>query len=482
MGAVYEAIDQRLDTTVALKETLFSDERLRKQFEREARLLARLHHPALPRVSDHFSEGDGQFLVMQFIPGDDLFEMMNRKRGPFPADQVLTWADQLLDALDYLHTQDPQIIHRDIKPQNLKLTSRGQIILLDFGLAKGQAGEISRITTSASIFGYTPNYAPLEQIQGLGTDSRSDLYSLAATIYHLMTGVKPPDGLTRAAALVNGQPDPLVPASAANFAVAREVDQVLAKAMAQNREQRYANALEMRRALKDSEQASTVVDRGEAQTMLFPQPAPTVAIPTHTAVRQQTVPAGETTVVRPSPRGRVVPVAISAAVLLIVACGALGFYMLQSRGDEPVAQVNTVAPSPQNPVVHTPSIPQTSPSPEKTEPDPAPTQQTKPQRNEEPRKEPTPKAETKAEAEADSHDPDVQVDLEAPVPPEFQQPRIQVKRLPGGTVIRTLPDGTQLITMRDGMRVLITKDGEKKILSPPRPARRRPPPVPSPEP
>ena len=122
MGAVYEAVDQRLDTTVALKETLFADERLRKQFEREARLLARLHHPALPRVSDHFSEDDGQFLVMQFIPGDDLSEMMTRKRGPFPANQVLTWADQLLDALDYLHTQDPQIVHRDIKPQNLKLT------------------------------------------------------------------------------------------------------------------------------------------------------------------------------------------------------------------------------------------------------------------------------------------------------------------------------------------------------------------------
>ncbi|HEX5876274.1 MAG TPA: hypothetical protein VFY60_16610, partial [Pyrinomonadaceae bacterium] len=293
---------------------------------------------------------------------------------------------------------------------------------------------------------------------------------------------KPPDALTRAAALVNGQADPLVPAGAANSAVAREVDQVLAKAMAQNREQRYANALEMRRALKDSEQASTVVDRGEAQTMLFPQPAPTVAIPTHTAVRQQTVPAGETTVVRPSSRGRVVPVAISAAVLLIVACGALGFYMLQSRSDEPVAQVNTVAPSPQNPVVHTPSVPQASPSPEKAEAAPVPTQQTRPQR-EEPRKEATPKAETRVEAEAEAHDENERDDPDVPLPPEFQQqPRVQVKRLPGGTVIRTLPDGTQLITTREGMRMLITKDGVKKILSPPRPGRRRPPPVPSPEP
>ena len=120
----------------------------------------------------------------------------------------MTWGDQLLDALDYLHTQEPQIVHRDIKPQNLKLTSRGQIILLDFGLAKGQTAGVSVVTT-ASIFGYTPNYAPLEQIQGFGTDARSDIYALSATLYHLMTGVKPPDALTRAAALVNGEKDPL---------------------------------------------------------------------------------------------------------------------------------------------------------------------------------------------------------------------------------------------------------------------------------
>src|SRR5713226_8767869 len=95
MGAVYEALDQRLDTTVALKETLFAEERLRKQFEREARLLARLHHQALPRVSDHFSEGDGQFLVMQYIAGDDLFEMLTRRKDPLPQEEVLLWGEQL---------------------------------------------------------------------------------------------------------------------------------------------------------------------------------------------------------------------------------------------------------------------------------------------------------------------------------------------------------------------------------------------------
>src|SRR2546429_4564341 len=157
MGTVYEALDQRLDTIVALKECHFVEERLQKQFEREARLLARLRHPAMTKVFDHFGENDGQFLVMEFIAGEDLFEMIRAGRAPFPLTDVLRWADQLLDALDYLHTQSPPIIHRDIKPQNLKLTGRGQIILLDFGLAKGFIGQISQVTESGSIFGFTPN-------------------------------------------------------------------------------------------------------------------------------------------------------------------------------------------------------------------------------------------------------------------------------------------------------------------------------------
>jgi serine/threonine protein kinase len=491
MGAVYEAIDQRLDTTVALKETLFADERLRKQFEREARLLARLHHPALPRVSDHFSEGDGQFLVMQFIPGDDLSEMMNRKRGPFPADQVLTWADQLLDALDYLHTQDPQIIHRDIKPQNLKLTARGQIILLDFGLAKGQAGEISRVTTSASIFGYTPNYAPLEQIQGLGTDSRSDLYSLGATLYHLMTGVKPPDALTRAAALVNGQPDPLLKASEANPAIAPEVDHVLVKAMAQSREQRYASASEMQKALHATEQASTIVNRGEAKTMLFPPPATTVATPTQTVARHKTVTAtaGDTTVVRPASRRRVLPWALSAAALLVLACGVFGFYALQKRNTD-VVQVTNSTPSPiESPAVNAPTVAPLGnqnnhqPVQEATnKATPAPKKPEKTARKDE-KKNPEPDEQPRVEVDPQGHEeqpPDV------PTPPNFRGPgrprRGQIEMLPGGVMIRHFPDGSQIITTANGMRVMITRDGKRQVLSPARPNRRRAIPEPAPTP
>src|SRR6266545_2250428 len=269
MGAVYEALDQRLDTVVALKETLFTDEKLRKQFEREARLLARMHHQALPRVSDHFNEGDGQFLVMQYITGEDLAEMLTQRNSPFSQEEVLRWGDQLCDALDYLHTQDPQIIHRDIKPQNLKLTARGQVVLLDFGLAKGSAGQMSVVTTSASIFGYTPNYAPLEQVQGLGTDSRSDIYSLAATLYHLMTSVKPPDALSRASAVVNGLPDPLVLANHLNAAVSASVANVLAKAMSQKRDDRFATA----NAMRDAMRVAAEHPSGDAETLVTRAPA-----------------------------------------------------------------------------------------------------------------------------------------------------------------------------------------------------------------
>lgn len=509
MGAVYEAIDQRLDTTVALKETLFAEERLRKQFEREARLLARLHHPALPRVSDHFSEGDGQFLVMQFIPGDDLSEMMNRKRGPFPADQVLTWADQLLDALDYLHTQDPQIVHRDIKPQNLKLTSRGQIILLDFGLAKGQAGDISRVTTSASIYGYTPNYAPLEQIQGLGTDTRSDLYSLGATLYHLMTGVKPPDALTRAAALVNGQPDPLTPASVANPAIARDVDDVLAKAMAQSRDQRYATAADMRRALHETDQASTVVDRAEANTVLLPSPAKTLAAPTHALTNHATVRTGETTVVRPiqnRPGMRVLPWALSLAGLLVLACGVFAFVALQKRNNNLVQVTSTPTPVASPAVAEPTAAPSAAPTAEpsateKEKPQPTQAQDTaadkssatkdeRAARDAEKRiRDEERRAREEDKRNRQAQDPDVNVDVpehaetpNVPRPPNVsgpnRQPRMETQVLPGGVVMRKFPNGSQIISMPDGTRVFVSPEGTRTVIPPAskRPNRRQQPP------
>jgi serine/threonine protein kinase len=266
MGAVYVATDQRFGSTVALKETFFDEPGLRKAFEREARLLNHLRHPALPRVSDHFAEDEGQFIVMEFIAGDDLAEKLRERGGAFPLSEVLNWADQLLDALDYLHTQEPPIIHRDIKPQNLKLTPRKHIVLLDFGLAKGTLAHQAAGTATKSVFGYSRNYAPLEQIQGAGTDPRSDLYSLAATLYHLMTNVTPPDALARATAVLNGQPDPLILANEVHPQVTPAVAEIISKAMAQNAGLRPQTAAEMRELMREAARQVHSVARDTSAT------------------------------------------------------------------------------------------------------------------------------------------------------------------------------------------------------------------------
>src|SRR6266480_6292655 len=265
MGAVYEAIDQRLGKTVALKETLSSEPSMRKQFEREARLLASMQHPALPQVSDHFVEGNRAFLVMQFIAGVDLARIISQQPGPFPRDQVIAWADQLLDALIYLHSRDRQVIHRDIKPHNLKLTASGQIALLDFGLARAQPSDPS-VTSSQAFFGYTKHYAPLEQIQDQRTDPRTDIYALGATLYHLLTGIKPPDAMVRATALANSEPDPLRPANKVHEAVGPEIAAILNKAMAQEANHRYVSANEFREAFRRMGRAQqTEVNAGETR-------------------------------------------------------------------------------------------------------------------------------------------------------------------------------------------------------------------------
>jgi eukaryotic-like serine/threonine-protein kinase len=260
MGAVYVATDERFGSTVAIKETLCMDDNFRKAIEREARLLNSLKHTALPRVSDHFLEDEGQFLVMEYIPGEDLMFILERDEKPFPVETVLTWADQLLDALDFLHGQENPVVHRDIKPQNLKVTTRGQIILLDFGLAKGNPTDAGHQTAAKSIFGYSRNYASLEQIQGTGTDPRSDLYSLAATLYHLMTGVVPEDALTRAMSVLSGQDDPLVPASSLRPEISRGVAGVLQKALALNAGARPDTAAEMRQMFREPENYAYLAD------------------------------------------------------------------------------------------------------------------------------------------------------------------------------------------------------------------------------
>jgi serine/threonine protein kinase len=253
MGEVYLAIDQRLGNHVALKRTYFTDDEvLAIAFEREARTLANLRHKALTKVSDHFVENEEQFLVMEYISGEDLTKRLEVAKKAFPMNWVLFWADELLDALAYLHAQEPQIIHRDIKPQNLKLTADNHVILLDFGLAKNSSTTIQSSTSGSSIVGYTPHYAPMEQIRGLGTSPKSDIYSLSATLYQLMTNVVPSDALSRADELLNGKPDCLQPLIALNSEIPASISNVILKGMALRPDERYGDAREMQLALREA--------------------------------------------------------------------------------------------------------------------------------------------------------------------------------------------------------------------------------------
>ncbi len=266
MGVVYQATDQRLGHPVALKQTDLTNlppqqaAQRQQQFLREARLLARLHHSALPNVSDFFIEQNGLllFLVMPYIPGHDLELLLQQQGSPFPVSQVLQWADHLLDALEYLHSQRPPLIHRDIKPANIKFLPQGLPILLDFGISKGGKTHTTLTVTASSMKAFTLNYAPLEQINGTGTDQRSDLYSLGATLYHLLTGMLPPDAINRATAQVNQQPDPLRPANQLNRKVPPAIANVLTQAMALNKLQRFVSAKAMRQALRQAAQGQAL--------------------------------------------------------------------------------------------------------------------------------------------------------------------------------------------------------------------------------
>ena len=195
MGAVYCAKDEHLDILVAVKENLFLSEEYSRQFHHEASILASLRHPYLPRVGDYFAlEGEGQYLIMDFIEGEDLRERIERQ-GTLSEREALLIGASVCEALSYMHSRTPPVIHRDIKPGNIKITPSGEAVLVDFGLAKVMQGS-QHTTTGARAM--TPGYSPPEQYGTARTDSRSDIYSLGATLYAALTGVIPEDSLSRA--------------------------------------------------------------------------------------------------------------------------------------------------------------------------------------------------------------------------------------------------------------------------------------------
>jgi len=242
MGAVYKAQDRRLQgKVVAVKEMSESAvaqaerERVLESFQREAELLARLDHPNLARVSDRFQEGERHYMVIEFIEGQTLQKMLEGRNDPFPQEQVLNWAEQLCDVLAYLHSQQPKIIYRDIKPANVMvLAGSDQVKLIDFGIARFYKLGKKKDTIE---FG-TDGYAPPEQYGKTQTDERADVYALGAMLHQLLTLREP---MTR--------PFHFPPARALNPKVSQQVETAIADAVQAEQDKRHQSMDEMRSAL-----------------------------------------------------------------------------------------------------------------------------------------------------------------------------------------------------------------------------------------
>lgn len=275
MGSIYLADDLRLQGRLcAIKEvehdrSLSADllKQSREQFLREATVLARLDHPNLPKVSDFFSVGGRDYLVMDFVPGKDLRTLMHeeRQKGAFLSErEVLLWADQLANALTYLHSQKPPIVHRDIKPSNLKLTPSGLLKLVDFGLVKILAS--NEVTITILQGRGTALYTPLEQYGGDAghTDARSDVYAFGATLYHLLTNHPPPE-----ARELFLRPDALVPPHQYNPDISLRTERAVLWAISLHPDERPQDVEALRQALLGDWQP---INRPNA-----PLPSPTLA-------------------------------------------------------------------------------------------------------------------------------------------------------------------------------------------------------------
>lgn len=249
MGTVYLAADTRLgNIACAVKEMTdaFSNASERQyatqRFQAEALMLARLGHPRIPRVTDHFVERGRYYLVMDYIDGENLESVLAREGRPgLPEPLVFDWGLQILDVLAYLHEQPQPVIFRDLKPANImRCRADSSVALVDFGIAR-----LFVPTQAATMIG-TPGYAPPEQYQGLAVPG-SDLYALAATLHHLLTGRDPR----------RGTPFTFPPARSLNAMLSPVLESVLAKALSLRVEDRFTSAREMAQAIRGSSESVT---------------------------------------------------------------------------------------------------------------------------------------------------------------------------------------------------------------------------------
>lgn len=350
MGAVYRATDESLGIDVAVKENLFLTDEYARQFQREANILASLRHPNLPRVGDYFQMGDqGQYLIMDYIDGEDLRQRIERV-GTLGEQEVVLIGAAICDALSHLHSRNPTVLHRDIKPGNIKITPGGEVLLVDFGLAKVVQGGQATTTGARAM---TPGYSPPEQYGTARTDERTDIYSLGATLYAALTGVIPEDSLARATGKAELTPiRELVPR------VNRKLASVIEKALEVDTEDRYQSAAEFKQALAQSVNLLELTQQRPSVSPPPEQPAearpadeglsevdgstPLASLPRRQSVRRKK---------RPSPVLRV------AAISLMVILGSLlGLFI--ALPDLPKAVFASLSPG--EPVETLPTIAETS--------------------------------------------------------------------------------------------------------------------------
>ncbi|MGQ0540934.1 MAG: serine/threonine protein kinase, partial [Blastocatellia bacterium] len=261
-GALFQAYDTVRAVNVVVKEvpvrhskitSLSQQETMKVAFNNQVNSLKEIKHDGLLNVHDFFSEVGRQYVVMESVDGNDFGTLLQLNPGPFTLPETLGWADQLLDALNYLHSRNPQIIHRNITPSNVRLGADGKVRLLAFGSTGGHEVSLDSAQSDASSDAQSLNYASLEQIwDGLDAasqkvisnsyderserilkepvDGRADLYSLAAFLYHLLTARKPVDALERSIDILEGKQDPLTPPHKLDASIPPEVSDVLMRA------------------------------------------------------------------------------------------------------------------------------------------------------------------------------------------------------------------------------------------------------------
>ncbi len=280
-GTVYDAYDTVSETNVIVKEipvklnkvaTISQRENVNIAFADQAKVLTEIQHDSLLHIRGYFSEIGRQYLVMESVDGDDLQALLDRQKSCFPVSDVANWADQVLDALNYLHTFKTPIVHRNIRPENIKLNSNGKIKLMSLGFADGDA-QVNTANAANGSDGPGIAYSPLEQLwNGLDAasqkvitnkyderserilkedlDARSDIYSLGATLYHLITARVPVDSLERSIEILEGRPDPLRSPNKVDPNIPPEISDVIFKALEIKREYRFDSAAIMRQVLK----------------------------------------------------------------------------------------------------------------------------------------------------------------------------------------------------------------------------------------